>query len=1159
MFLEAVENGRLETNECTCCSHIPHSTKYMQGEVSEECEGTGNLELSDSFNIGNHTICKNCKIKIDQITNALRHVQENNFSSYTPYISQVKDHWFRDVYFVINDVQNTDVAITDEKYFYETNERWTLYETYQEEDKENGNIPEGFEVGDYKLYEYSYDNKTGKETYTEWKKSKAEAEERNELVAGGDTSVSRLVKKSITKKLTEIVDDEGNSIVTGINGNRWIAYEIDSNSQANWVKVEVNENTPDVIKYFKDYIYYKENRPGDIKQIEDGQRGATNPKIKDMFINNKYYQYDGTVAKADKIIEDRNKHKNDIRKILSYNTKEGEIVTAEIKSDNYVLGQDFNTSFETFISEGDPRDESLLGKVSISKDSLTAFAMLENTHTLDADYIYKDFKELIVELNYFDKEDLSDRISEVMTWPLPETGFAGWPVRKYEKSEVYYGTLINSKEDLTLLRNADIEQAEKTLGEMNPEYTEQNPSQIATQPSVGESPNISMEEYIDIAEEVHSYMDKSHFDSGEGWDYCVFVGLGNENSFGNSCKDSNGDGVHYCGLATTIQEAMDPASKLTGGYKSCCCATYVSWALIEAGYEELKTYPGKNSAQGMYDWCKEKGFTEITDYNQIEAGDIIFGWGEPFGHTLIRGKDGLDLDGGIGLNKDPYDPKSYNEEANFVIAMRPNLSGSIQPFEGYNPGEPVVAPITGKVTEYGTVKRENTETGKEEEVEFIKIQAMDNYIFDTGSKFVSGKPGKGFTECKSSKEEDSFEKKASQEAKLKEGYDYFYDEYTGVISGFVLYIEGFDLTLFDSKANGDETDGAKVLVESGNIDSEEVTRYTKNTVYNMVDDLEEARSIWKEDAKASALPLVEINGELYIKEGTIIGKTYEDSEDKTGENLEQDSSEEDETISHVGNGNYIRLILRNLEDSIVENVESYLPKEVAKTKTIGTQASEYFLAWHLNGFGQIAIPAFPYYYTNYGDPGVEYTNNDNGDVPNLMPELAMIAGSNKVKHLEELGYDASKLTSLAYVGKQGNNPVKIEDVIDTYFLYINEGTDEILKRVNKNLEQHQLDALIESYIWGPGCTYLLIDKLNSTGSLTETDFEQAIIKYYPRDYGNRGRAASRLFNSDTSKYPHGYFSDADDTYYLEFKTDTPFSELVYESKMVSDVMDKVNN
>jgi hypothetical protein len=46
--------------------------------------------------------------------------------------------------------------------------------------------------------------------------------------------------------------------------------------------------------------------------------------------------------------------------------------------------------------------------------------MLENTHTLDADYIYRDFKELIVELDYFDKEDLSDKTNEVMQWPLPE-------------------------------------------------------------------------------------------------------------------------------------------------------------------------------------------------------------------------------------------------------------------------------------------------------------------------------------------------------------------------------------------------------------------------------------------------------------------------------------------------------------------------------------------------------------------------------------------------------------------------------------------------------------------------------------------------------------------------------------------------------------------
>ena len=43
----------------------------------------------------------------------------------TPYISRVTDHWYRDVYFVINDEDDAEVTQVDEDYFNDTGERWT--------------------------------------------------------------------------------------------------------------------------------------------------------------------------------------------------------------------------------------------------------------------------------------------------------------------------------------------------------------------------------------------------------------------------------------------------------------------------------------------------------------------------------------------------------------------------------------------------------------------------------------------------------------------------------------------------------------------------------------------------------------------------------------------------------------------------------------------------------------------------------------------------------------------------------------------------------------------------------------------------------------------------------------------------------------------------
>lgn len=93
---------------------------------------------------------------------------------------------------------------------------------------------------------------------------------------------------------------------------------------------------------------------------------------------------------------------------------------------------------------GDPRNPDLIRITNITKSSLEAFTILENTKTLASEYAYRDFKELIVELDYFDKEDLSDAIQSVFTWVLPEVSPIGWPVRPYDKQNTEYGALIGS-------------------------------------------------------------------------------------------------------------------------------------------------------------------------------------------------------------------------------------------------------------------------------------------------------------------------------------------------------------------------------------------------------------------------------------------------------------------------------------------------------------------------------------------------------------------------------------------------------------------------------------------------------------------------------------------------------------------------------------------
>lgn len=136
-------------------------------------------------------------------------------------------------------------------------------------------------------------------------------------------------------------------------------------------------------------------------------------------------------------------------------------------------GENVYRTNNLLILDEDPRDKDLISTVNIDKSSLNAFSILENTRTLDAEYQYRDFKELIVELDYFDKEDLSDELESVFTWVLPEIDSSGWPIRPWDKQNVDYGALIQSTATYEALgvstsssiSGNDIVEAAKTLKE----------------------------------------------------------------------------------------------------------------------------------------------------------------------------------------------------------------------------------------------------------------------------------------------------------------------------------------------------------------------------------------------------------------------------------------------------------------------------------------------------------------------------------------------------------------------------------------------------------------------------------------------------------------------------------------------------------------------
>ena len=111
------------------------------------------------------------------------------------------------------------------------------------------------------------------------------------------------------------------------------------------------------------------------------------------------------------------------------------------------------------------------------------------------------------------------------------------------------------------------------------------------------------------AKKIHDYMsDPDHL-----YYYC----LGGREAERYKHEAAN---ITDCGLNTSFEKSQIPGSY---GYRLTCCATYVSWVLIDCGYIE-NPYHGCGNLVGELQRLKEEGWTRIDNYDDLEAGDIVF-------------------------------------------------------------------------------------------------------------------------------------------------------------------------------------------------------------------------------------------------------------------------------------------------------------------------------------------------------------------------------------------------------------------------------------------------------------------------------------------------------------------------------------------------------
>ncbi len=161
-------------------------------------------------------------------------------------------------------------------------------------------------------------------------------------------------------------------------------------------------------------------------QTKDAVRGVTNPTTKQIFAG-EYYLYDGTIEKAKAIQAARRGENNGVKK----------------------------------------------EKVNLTKDSLQAFTILEGSNTLDAQFIYRDLKELVIEIGYFEREDFYEIEKQVLEWPVPEYIPAEWPNNEIEKQVIEYGSIIACDETIAASLGISLEDLQKLTGTEDKEDEEE--------------------------------------------------------------------------------------------------------------------------------------------------------------------------------------------------------------------------------------------------------------------------------------------------------------------------------------------------------------------------------------------------------------------------------------------------------------------------------------------------------------------------------------------------------------------------------------------------------------------------------------------------------------------------------------------------------------
>ena len=273
------------------------------------------------------------------------------------------------------------------------------------------------------------------------------------------------------------------------------AYEAETNNVTKTADFMPDENTSyynqiNDLKENAEIKYEITNSTDDIKQVN--QPDIIKDKewhymVKNWILYGFYFIYDGTEETAKKIEQAQYILSYDGLRRLNYSQEDAkkmaydptnplliEMNKNEVDTDqkNLSLNAARVTEIENkakelnSILENAGSDVRLKHIVFNQKNALeNAFPILENMHTEDSEYIYRDLKEFLMELGYFTRADFESIDTDVFDWIIPtyKVYKDQWPNAQNEKDSMQYGTFVRSKASLDAQKEAASDDEKKNI------------------------------------------------------------------------------------------------------------------------------------------------------------------------------------------------------------------------------------------------------------------------------------------------------------------------------------------------------------------------------------------------------------------------------------------------------------------------------------------------------------------------------------------------------------------------------------------------------------------------------------------------------------------------------------------------------------------------